>query len=45
MALTDETLYRQNLIHEIESIRMAPTPFELTAGFGINHAVMASDGW
>lgn len=46
MALTDETLYRQNLINEIESIRMAPTPFELTAGFGINHAVSAgSDQW
>lgn len=43
MALTDETLYRQNLINEIESMRMAPTPYELTATYGINRGVAAPD--
>ena len=44
MALTDETLYRQNLIHEIESVRMAPTPYQITNGFDINHGVPAGVG-
>jgi hypothetical protein len=44
LAMMDENLYRQNLIHEVEGMRMAPTPYELTATYGINHGVAASDG-
>lgn len=44
LAMADENLYRNNLIHEIESMRMAPTPFELTGTYAINHGVSATDG-
>jgi hypothetical protein len=47
LAMADENLYRMSLIHEIESMRMAPTPYELTATYGINRGVAAPDngGW
>lgn len=48
LALADENLYRQNLQWELESMRMAPTPWELTETYGINHGVTApvdSGGW
>lgn len=45
MALTDETLYRQNLIYEIESVRMAPSPYEIVGGWSINRGVAAPAGW
>lgn len=44
LAKADEDLYRQNILFPVESMRMAPTPWQLTAGFSINHGVMAGDG-
>lgn len=41
LALTDETLYRQSLIFEIEQVRMAPTPYEIIGGWAINRGVAA----
>lgn len=44
LALTDETLYRQNLLHEFEQLPLAPLQDSYWA---VNHGVMAggNDGW
>lgn len=45
MAMTDENLYRQNLIYEMESMRMAPMP-GMDSSWAINHGVSAGyGGW
>lgn len=42
MGLTDETLYRQNLLHKFEEMRMAPEPG--SGGMTINRGIAADDG-
>lgn len=45
LALMDENLYRQDMNFEWEQMRMAPSIGNGSSYYGVNHAVMAGDGW